>query len=99
VFGDGESLAFLEYRALGGRVREWSLVTRSIDLQESLALIEVGQQMVAALWRVARARYVERPTTVDIFLPPIGPEKLRSATSPARRVAMTMLRTFPPPTT
>jgi hypothetical protein len=97
VMGDGASLASLEYDWRPGDVRDWSLVTRWIDLQESLALIEVGQQMIGVLWSIARARYANGSTEVALYLPTVEPKDLRSPASPARRFKMPVLKTEPGP--
>jgi hypothetical protein len=97
VMGDGPSLASLEYERRDGGVRHWSIVTRWIDLQESLALIEVGQQMIGALWAIARARYVVGSGEVPLYLPRIGPDQLRSVGRLTTRMSMPVLVTGPAP--
>jgi hypothetical protein len=98
VMGEGNSLASLEYSKGPRGVRDWSLVTRWIDLQESLALIEVGQQMIGALWAIARARYASGSAEVVLYFPPLAPKDLRSAGAPVRRFRMSVLKTEPAPT-
>lgn len=95
VMGKGDSLAFLEYSKGPGGVRDWSLVTRWIDLQESLALIEVGQQMIGVLWAIARARYASGSTEVPLYFPSVAPKDLRSAGAPIMRFSMPVLKTEP----
>lgn len=97
VIGSGTSLEFPEASSWdkANAYRDWSLTTRWIDMQESLALVEVAVRLIESIWAIGRYRHLGQQAGVDrVFFPTdMRPTDLRSKErAPMTRSSWRILR-------
>jgi hypothetical protein len=80
--GEGASVELLEATPWEDDRRAWQITTRWLDVQESLALVEIACLMIESLWLVARHRYVAGVAEGRLFFPSgLKPTDLRGPRS------------------
>lgn len=76
--GRGTSVEFLDFEK-SGKSRVWNLVTRWLDVSETLALSDIARQMIQSLWELGRMRHANGDPPETLFTPnSIGPTSFRS---------------------
>lgn len=82
-FAAGPSVKYPESGQWEHGRREWSLVTRWIDMKQSLALTYVAIQLIASMWTVGRAQHCGGKQSGRVFFPStLRPSDLRTNERP-----------------
>lgn len=82
-FASGLSVKYPESGRWEQGRREWSLVTRWIDMKQSLALTYVAIQLIASMWTIGRTRHLGGNPCGKLFFPStVQPSDLRTKERP-----------------